>query len=103
MTTFLSMALNQISAGLGSPYRTRMSTGPRKGEFPFRRARCRHPKSRAEQCQATWKTGALDEGELRRGRIVGNILQLQQFVDKSDCGTDAMENTTSIRRPNRLL
>jgi hypothetical protein len=28
MTTFLSMALNQISAGLGSPYRTRMSTGP---------------------------------------------------------------------------
>jgi type III restriction enzyme len=30
MTTFLSMALNQISAGLGSPYRTRMSTGPSK-------------------------------------------------------------------------
>jgi hypothetical protein len=39
---------------------------------------------------------------MRRGRIVENILQRQQFVDKSDCGTDAMENATSIRRPNRL-
>src|SRR3954466_6287405 len=28
MTTFLSGALNQISAGLRTPYRTRMSTGP---------------------------------------------------------------------------
>src|SRR4051812_19790792 len=28
MTTFLSMVLNQSSAGLGSPDRTRMSTGP---------------------------------------------------------------------------
>src|SRR5688572_27534113 len=31
MTTFLSTVLNQTSAGLGSPYRTRMSTGPSHG------------------------------------------------------------------------